>query len=90
MFSAANQYAGPDPSDGQQPAPEGTATPTLWVADATQLLKKFEVLNWLQDVDANPMIAEWNTTSKRIMSAVPNVVRSQNIATGISVRQTSN
>ncbi len=89
IFSAANPYAGPDPSDGQQPAPEGTATPTLWVAEATALLKQFEALNWLQDVDANGVLAEWNTTSKRIMSAVPNVVRSQNIASGISVRQTA-
>lgn len=89
IFSAANPYAGPDPTDGQQPAPEGTATPTLWVADATALLKTFEAQNWLQDVDLNPVIAEWNTTSKRIMSAVPNVVRSQNISTGISVRQTA-
>lgn len=89
IFSAANPYAGPDPTDGQQPAPEGTATPTLWIAEATQLLKTFEALNWLQDVDKNPVIAEWNTASKRIMSAVPNVVRSQNIQTGISVRQTA-
>lgn len=89
IFSAANPYAGPDPTDGQQPAPEGTATPTLWIAEATQLLKSFEALNWLQDVDKNPVIAEWNSVSKRIMSAVPNVVRSQNISTGISVRQTS-
>jgi len=89
IFSAANPYAGPDPSDGQQPAPQGTATPSLWVAEGTALLKQFEGLNWLQDVDANPMIAEWNTTSKRIMSAVPNIVRAQNIQAGISVRQTA-
>lgn len=89
IFSNANPYAGPDPSDGQQPANEGTATPSLWVAEGTALLKQFEALNWLQDVDSNPMIAEWNTTSKRIMSAVPNVVRSQNIQSGISVRQTA-
>jgi phage tail sheath gpL-like len=89
LFSAANPYAGPNPSDGQQPAPEGTATPDLWVAEGTALLKQFEANNWLQDVDANPMIAEWNTASKRIMSAVPNVVRSQNIQAGISIRQTA-
>lgn len=87
VFSAANPYAGPDPTDGQQPAPEGVATPALWVAEATQLLRKFEDQNWLQDVTNNPVIAEYNTTSKRIMSAVPNVVRSQNISSGISVRQ---
>jgi len=89
IFSAANPYAGPDPSDGEKPASEGTATPALWVAEGTALLKQFEALNWLQDVDSNPMIAEWNPTSKRIMSAVPNVVRSQNIQSGISVRQTA-
>lgn len=89
IFSAANPYAGPDPTDGQQVAPQGVATPTLWIADATALLKSFEAQNWLQDVDINPVIAEYNTTSKRIMSAVPNVVRSQNVATGISVRQTA-
>jgi phage tail sheath gpL-like len=89
IFSAANPYAGPDPSDGQKPAGEGTATPSLWVAEGTALLKQFETQNWLQDVDQNPMIAEWNTTSKRIMSAIPNVVRSQNIQGGHSIRQTA-
>lgn len=89
IFSASNPYAGPDPSDGQQPATEGTATPSMWIAEATALLKTFEAQNWLQDVDQNPVIAEFNTSSKRIMSAVPNVVRTQNIATGISVRQTA-
>lgn len=89
VFSAANPYAGPDPSDGQQPAPQGTATPSLWVAEGTALLKSFEALNWLQDVDTNGMVAEWNPTSKRIMSAIPNVVRSQNIQGGHSIRQTA-
>lgn len=87
VFSAANPYAGPDPSDGQQPASEGVATPSLWLAELMALLKKFEGVNWLQDVDTNPAIAEYNTTSKRIMSAIPNVVRSQNIQSGNSIRQ---
>lgn len=87
IFSAANPYAGPDPTDSQSPARSGTATPSMWIAEATKLLKDFEEINWVQDVTANPVIAEWNTTSKRIMSAVPNVVRSQNIQSGLSVRQ---
>src|SRR5678815_2325444 len=82
VFSAANPYVGPDPADGEQPAPEGVATPALWIAELVALLKSFEAQNWLQSVDQNLPIAEYNTVSKRLMSAVPNVVRSQNIQLG--------
>jgi hypothetical protein len=89
VFAEANQYVGPDPAAGEEPLPEGTGSPNLWNADIYEQLKIAEEANWVQDVDANPPLSEWNAAAKRIMSAVTVIVRSQNHAVGISVRQTA-
>jgi phage tail sheath gpL-like len=85
----SNPYAGPDPASNERPAPEGVLTPTLWNASATKVLKDAETANWIEAVDSNLPVSEWDAAAKRIMSAVPVVVRSKNYALGASVRQTA-
>lgn len=87
VFAAANQYVGPDPAEGEPPAPEGTGTPTLWNADITKLLRDKEQLNWITDVSNNLPITQWNNDAHRLMSVVVVVVKPQNHQVGISVRQ---
>lgn len=89
VFALANQYVGPDPAEGEEPLPEGTGSPKLWNADLYELLKDAETANWIQDVDANLPVSVWNSDAKRIMTAMPAVVRAQNHSVGISVRQTA-
>jgi hypothetical protein len=87
VFAEANQYVGPDPDEGEDGLPEGTGSPNLWNADVYENLKDAEAANWIQDVEDNLPLSEWNSAAKRIMSAVTVVVRSQNHQIGISVRQ---
>lgn len=87
VFSAANQYVGPDPAEGEEPLPEGVGSPRLWNADAYKVLKDAEDSNWLQEVDDNLPVTEYNDVADRLMTAAPTVVRKQNHAIGISVRQ---
>ncbi len=89
VFSASNQYVGPDPAAGQEPLPEGVGSPRLWNADVYKVLKDAEAANWLQSVDLNLPVSEYNTTASRLMTAAPNVVRKQSHSVGISVRQTA-
>jgi pimeloyl-ACP methyl ester carboxylesterase len=53
------------------------------------LLKDAEAANWLQEVDQNLPVSEFNDVADRLMTAAPTVVRKQNHAVGISVRQTA-
>lgn len=89
LFSENNPYVGDDPAAGAEPAPEGVATPSLWNAQMQSRMKQGERDNWLQDVDANPPISEFNHDAGRIMSAAPLVVRLQNHQLGLSVQQTA-
>jgi phage tail sheath gpL-like len=89
VFSDANPYVGPDPADGEEPLPEGVGSPRLWNADVYKVLKDAEDSNWLQEVDQNLPVTEYNDDADRLMTAAPNVVRKQNHAVGISVRQTA-
>lgn len=85
----ANPYAGPDVGVGLPP--EGTFTPMLWISQATRDMKQWESeqFNWLTDVDANPIQAEWDSVGKRVMSIVPTIVKSHFHSLGIIVRQTA-
>jgi phage tail sheath gpL-like len=87
VFATANQYVGPDPVEGEEPAPEGTGTPTLWNADIVKVLKDAEQKNWITAVNDNLPVTQWNSAAKRLMSAVIAVVKPQNHQVGISVRQ---
>lgn len=87
LWSASNQYVGPDPADGEEPLPEGVGSPRLWNAEMYKVLKDAEDSNWLQEVDDNLPVSEFNDDADRLMSVAPNVVRKQNHAVGISVRQ---
>lgn len=89
VFSASNPYVGPDPADGEEPLPEGVGSPRLWNADVYAVLKNAEAANWLQEVDQNLPVSEFNDDADRLMTAAPNVVRKQNHAAGLSVRQTA-
>lgn len=86
-FKIANPYVGPDPAGGRQPE-EGVGTPTNWnAALISEILRPAEANNWIMDVDSNPPVSEYNVAAKRIMSAIPVVVRPRNHQVGLSVRQ---
>jgi phage tail sheath gpL-like len=87
LVSSVNQYAGPDAAEGEEQPPDGVITPSRWNAEMYKVLKDAEASNWLQDVDDNLPVSEWNTDADRIMSIVNVVVRKQNHQVGISVRQ---
>lgn len=89
IFRESNPYAGPDPADDEQPAPEGVGTPKLWNAEAVAIMKGNESALLVQDVDTNPPESQWDSTAKRILTACPVVVRSQNHQGGVDVRQTA-
>lgn len=86
-MKAANPYAGPDVSEGMPP--EGTFTPRLWGSAVTRELKQWEgpAFNWLEQVDDNPVVTEWDSAGKRVMSVAPTVAKTQNHQVGVIVRQ---
>ena len=87
VFKAANPYVGPDPAGGKQPN-DGVGTPTNWSAAViSEVLRPAEANNWIMDVDSNLPAAEYNVAAKRIMTAIPVVVRPHQHQIGISVRQ---
>jgi phage tail sheath gpL-like len=87
LVADVNEHAGPDPAEGEEAAPDGVITPSRWNAEMYKVLKDAEASKWLQDVDSNLPVSEWNTDGERIMSIVNVVVRKQNHQVGISVRQ---
>jgi phage tail sheath gpL-like len=87
--SAANPYAGPDPAPGQKPPEPGRITPSRWLAIVNKALLDYQDKNWLQDVEAHPAVAVWDKQAKRIMTAVPEFVATQNIQAGIVGNQTA-
>jgi len=89
VFRQANPYTGPDPLPGQRALPAGVGCPQTWTAHAMRVMQNGEDSNWVMNVTDNPVISEWNNDSKRIMSAVPCIVRPKNHQIGVSVRQTA-
>lgn len=87
LFAENNEHVGDDPDAGEEPAGEGVATPSLWRAEIVSVNKIAEGKNWIQDVDANPPLVEYDSEAARLMVAAPIVVRKQNHSSGISVRQ---
>lgn len=87
-FKVANPYIGPDPGEGERAAPAGVATPALWTAAViSEVLRPAEAALWVADVDSNLPVSEYDSGAKRIMSAVPVVVRPIQHQIGVSVRQ---
>jgi len=86
---AGNPYAGPDVGDGLPPP--GTLTPRLWDSIMNANLQNWAgpEFNWLEQVDENPQVSEWNRPAKRIMSITPVVVKTQFHGAGLIVRQTA-
>lgn len=87
-FLESNPYAGPDPSGDERPAPEGVGTPSLWNAEVIKIMRDNESALLAQDVDTNLPESQWDATTKRILTACPVVVRTQNHQAGVDVRQT--
>lgn len=89
QLKTENPYAGPDVGTGMPP--EGRFTPKFWQHKAQSWLKKWEgpEFNWLQDVDFQPVQAEWDPTAKRVMSIVPTTALAQNHQLGVIVKQTA-
>jgi phage tail sheath gpL-like len=87
VYSENNQYVGDDPDPGEEPPGEDVATPFFWKAEVVAVNKLAEGNKWLQDVDANPPLVEYDDDADRLMTAAPIVVRKQNHQLGISVRQ---
>lgn len=92
-FRDANPYTGPDPADDEQPAPEGVGTPKLWNSEVVKILKDAEQPDatgaiLVQDVDDNLPESQWDSTSRRILTACPVVVRQLNHQAGVDVKQT--
>lgn len=85
-LKAQNPNAGPDLDDGVLP-PTGMLTPGMWAASAQALMKTFEERNWVTEVDANPVQAEWDDDADRIMSVVTTVVTPLDHQLGVIVRQ---
>lgn len=87
LISQTNPYAGDDAAEGEEQPPAGVITPSRWNTEMYGVLKDAEAANWLQDVDSNKPVSEWNNDADRIMSIVNVVVRKQNHQVGISIRQ---
>jgi hypothetical protein len=89
QMRAENPYAGPDISE--ELPPEGTLTPGLWKSSVFALMQRWEgpEYNWLEQVEANPPEATWDSTAKRIMSVIPTIAKTQNHQIGVIVRQQS-
>ena len=73
---------------GEKTAKAGVETPDTLGAALTARWKECEDANWLQDVDTNPILVEYNTTRKALTFNAPVVVRDQNLQCGGSIRQT--
>jgi hypothetical protein len=86
--SKVNPIAKPDPVPGQAPFAEGTIWPARWQSIVQKRLLDHQANNLLQDVEANPAVAAWDATAKRIMTAVPEIVATQNIQMGLVGNQT--
>jgi hypothetical protein len=86
---AENPFMGPDVGEGLPE--EGTLTPYLWNTIVESNLREWASprFNWIHEVDANLPESEWDNDAKRIMGAVPTIVKPQSHQLGILVRQTA-
>lgn len=84
-----NPYCGPDVATGAKPAGSGVETPKTFGMAATALWKEKEAENWIHQVDENPLVVEYNTTRKCLVTSAPVVVRPQNIQNGAIISQTN-
>lgn len=74
QFGPSNPYLRNDPTD-QEPTPDpGIAYPSLWTAEATRIFKELEALNWITEVDNNPVKSTMHPTARRIVFYAPVVV----------------
>jgi len=86
-FAAANPAVQDNPADGET-VPQGVGYPALWNAKVYGDMLTFQESNlWVQDVDDYPPTSAWDSDSKRIVTALPVVVRMINAQVAISVRQ---
>jgi phage tail sheath gpL-like len=86
-WSANNPAVQDDPAEGEN-VPQGVGYPSLWNAGLYARLLRFQDENlWLQDVDDYPPTSAWDDDSKRIVSAIPLIVRPINAQLAFSVRQ---
>lgn len=89
LISASNPIAKPNPVSGQQPYAEGTIWPDRWQSIVQKRLLDHQANNLLEQVETNPAVAVWDPIAKRIMTAVPELVASQNIQMGLVGNQTA-
>jgi phage tail sheath gpL-like len=74
QFSVNHPYLRNNPT-AEEPTPDpGVAYPDLWTAEATRILKEVEALNWVTEVDQNPVKSTMHPTAKRIVFFAPIVV----------------
>lgn len=89
IIAAANPIAKPDPVSGQQPYAQGTIWPARWASIIQKRMLDHQANNLVQDVEANPAVAVWDSIARRIMAAVPEIVANQNIQMGLVGNQTA-
>ena len=87
VFKAANPWVGADAVGSEKDPVEGVGTPNKWNSSVYGQLKGFEKNLWLQDVDANMPTTQYDSDRAALVCAVPLIVRKQQHAIGISVRQ---
>jgi hypothetical protein len=87
VFKAANPWVGADAVGSEKDPVPGVGTPNKWNSSVYGQLKQFEKNLWLQDVDLNLPVTEYDSDRAALVSAVPVVVRKQQHSIGISVRQ---
>lgn len=86
-FKLVNPYVGRDPVGSEKAPGEGVGTPLRWEAEIFRILYEAEAANWVQDVDKNKPQAVLDSTRRSLVAVAPVVVRWQQHAAGVSVRQ---
>lgn len=89
VFKQSNPFIGRDPTGSEKAQPEGIGTPAGWTAEIYKVLYQAQNDNWIQDVDLHPPQVILDTTRRALVAVAPIVVRWQQHATGLSVRQTA-
>lgn len=87
VFKPANPYVGADAVGSEKDPFPGVGTPNKWNSSVYGNLKRFEAANWIQDVDQNLPVTEYQPERPALATAVNIVVRKQQHSIGISVRQ---
>jgi uncharacterized protein YuzB (UPF0349 family) len=83
-----NPYCGRDSAAGEKTAGVGVETPSTLGAALTTRWKEMEADHWLQDVDANPIVVEYDATRDCLVFSAPTIVQKQNLQAGGTIRQT--